>query len=454
MIKFRFCKYLFVFFVFLSIISDVNSAPRRNSKRASVVGKNNSKRAATTSRRDSRRNSKRAAVTGRGKASNLRVLNSNVSTKTNVDTSASVKISDTDEKYDKILSEINFLKQSVSTYESKFSEYDNKLKEANTKISMFEEKLKAIDNKNPISNTESAEPVYTGKIFKNSEITLNEGQGYYLDDIIDSAKFASYKAVKFYFSKCGFEGYFSVVKDADISKDFGDFPIGGFNMDEVTYSFTDIYLDANTSYDLSNTFKNYSYNNVDYPIIITQKKNKNKGYSVYFQYRPTSAKRCDNYNFVKAVALNGDEDFVKIKIRERNEITSDTHNKLVWTGKIFKNPVLRLKEGETYDLRNLANFPNDDIVDKYGNKLRYLYVYVSECGFNGGFGSGFYDYSNTTIDNVKNYSRDYAKELNFNQPRFVVKKGASDICKTNFIHVAGAASGLMYQDSVKVEFYK
>ena len=447
MIKFRFCKYLFVFFVFLSIISDVNSAPRRNSKRASVVGKNNSKRAATTSRRDSRRNSKRAAVTGRGKASNLRVLNSNVSTKTNVDTSASVKTSDADEKYDKILSEINFLKQSVSTYESKFSEYDNKLKEANTKISMFEEKLKAIDNKNPISNTESAEPVYTGKIFKNSEITLNEGQGYYLDDIIDSAKFANHKAVKFYFSKCGFEGYFSVVKDADISKDFGDFPIGGFNMDEVTYSFTDIYLDANTSYDLSNTFKNYSYNNVDYPIIITQKKNKNKGYSVYFQYRPTSAKRCDNYNFVKAVALNGDEDFVKIKIRERNEITSDTHNKLVWTGKIFKNPVLRLKENKSYYLRDLANFPKDNIVDKYGNNLRYLYVYVSECGFNE-------DNYIAKNDNVKNYSRDYAKELNFNQPTFFVSKGASDICKTNFIHVAGAASGLMYQDSVKVEFYK
>lgn len=349
--------------------------------------------------------------------------------------------------HDKILSEINFLKQSVSTYESKFSEYDNKLKEANTKISMFEEKLKAIDNKNPISNTESTEPVYTGKIFKNSEITLNEGQGYYLDDIIDSAKFASYKAVKFYFSKCGFEGYFSVVKDADISKDFGDFPIGGFNMDEVTYSFTDIYLDANTSYDLSNTFKNYSYNNVDYPIIITQKKNKNKGYSVYFQYRPTSAKRCDNYNFVKAVALNGDEDFVKIKIRERNEITSDTHNKLVWTGKIFKNPVLRLKENESYSLKELANFPNDNIVDKYGNNLRYLYVYVSECGFNE-------DNHIAKNDNVKNYSRDYAKELNFNWPTFFVSKGASDICKTNFIHVAGAGSGLMYQDSVKVEFYK
>lgn len=448
MIKFRFCKYLFVFFCFLSIISDVNSAPRRNSKRASVVGKNNSKRAATTSRRDSRRNSKRAAVTGRGKASNLRVLNSNVSTKTNVDTSASVKTSDADEKYDKILSEINFLKQSVSTYESKFSEYDNKLKEANTKISMFEEKLKAIDNKNPISNTESAEPVYTGKIFKNSEITLNEGQGYYLDDIIDSAKFASYKAVKFYFSKCGFEGYFSVVKDADISKDFGDFPIGGFNSgNKVTYSFTDIYLDANTSYDLSNTFKNYSYNNVDYPIIITQNKYENKGYSVYFQYRPTSAKRCDNYNFVKAVALNGDEDFVKIKIRERNEITSDTHNKLVWTGKIFKNPVLRLKENESYSLKELANFPNDNIVDKYGNNLRYLYVYVSECGFNE-------DNHIAKNDNVKNYSRDYAKELNFNWPTFFVSKGASDICKTNFIHVAGAGSGLMYQDSVKVEFYK
>lgn len=448
MIKFRFCKYLFVFFCFLSIISDVNSAPRRNSKRASVVGKNNSKRAATTSRRDSRRNSKRAAVTGRGKASNLRVLNSNVSTKTNVDTSASVKTSDADEKYDKILSEINFLKQSVSTYESKFSEYDNKLKEANTKISMFEEKLKAIDNKNPISNTESTEPVYTGKIFKNSEITLNEGQGYYLDDIIDSAKFVSYKAVKFYFSKCGFEGYFSVVKDADISKDFGDFPIGGFNSEnKVTYSFTDIYLDANISYDLSNTFKNYSYNNVDYPIIITQNKYENKGYSVYFQYRPTSAKRCDNYNFVKAVALNGDEDFVKIKIRERNEITSDTHNKLVWTGKIFKNPVLRLKENESYSLKELANFPNDNIVDKYGNNLRYLYVYVSECGFNE-------DNHIAKNDNVKNYSRDYAKELNFNWPTFFVSKGASDICKTNFIHVAGAGSGLMYQDSVKVEFYK
>ena len=445
MIKFifRFCKSLFVFFCFLSIISDVNSAPRKNSKRAASVSAKKSTRA-----KSGRGNSKRAATTGRGTVSNLRVSskrnpsNSNISTNTNIDSSSSVKTSAVDEKYDKILSEINSLKQSVSAYESKFSEYDNKLKEANTKISTFEEKLKAIDNKNPISNTESAEPVYTGKIFKNSEITLNEGQGYYLDDIIDNAKFANYKAVKFYFSKCGFEGYFSVLRDDDISKDFGDFPIKS----EVTYSFTDIYLDANTSYDLSNTLKNYSDNNVDYPIIITQKKKNNKGYSVYFQYRPTSAKRCDNYNFVKAVALNGDEDFVKIKIRERNEITSDTDNKLVWTGKIFKNPVLRLKEGESYDLRNLANFPNDNVVDKYGNKLRYLYVYVSECGLN--------DYSKTTIDNVKNYSRDYAKELNFRSPIISVKKGASDICKTNFIYVGGFGSDLMYQDSVKVEFYK
>ena len=36
----------------------------------------------------------------------------------------------------------------------------------------------------------------------------------------------------------------------------------------------------------------------------------------------------------------------------------------------------------------------------------------------------------------------------------ITLNGASDICKTNFIHVAGAGSGLMYQDSVKVEFYK
>lgn len=59
-----------------------------------------------------------------------------------------------------------------------------------------------------------------------------------------------------------------------------------------------------------------------------------------------------------------------------------------------------------------------------------------------------------TIDNVKNYSRDYAKQLNFNQPTFFVGKGASDICKTNFIYVGGVGSSLMYQDSVKVEFYK
>lgn len=65
--------YLFlILLMFLSIILDANSAPRRNSKRAASVGakkstkakggRGNSKRAATTGRR----NSKRAATTGRG----------------------------------------------------------------------------------------------------------------------------------------------------------------------------------------------------------------------------------------------------------------------------------------------------------------------------------------------------------------------------------------------------
>ena len=65
--------YLFlILLMFLSIILDANSAPRRNSKRAVSVGakkstkakggRGNSKRAATTGRR----NSKRAATTGRG----------------------------------------------------------------------------------------------------------------------------------------------------------------------------------------------------------------------------------------------------------------------------------------------------------------------------------------------------------------------------------------------------
>lgn len=455
-------------------IKSVNSAPRKanvkraaSNKRASVVSSSSNKRAASSSSSSSA-SSKRAANTSSRARRQAGVGNPNTSSQSSsVSSSASTSVSgnscpvvDT-ETLNNILAEIKSLKDMLAS--GNVSVNTSASTSVNTSSTTSLSTTSAYTPTSSANNT--VEPKYTGKIFKGAEINLNEGQGYYLADIVNESNLSKYDTTRFYFSRCGFRGDFIVP----VEKCFDGNNLSASQQSECSRNgYTSFSLgpewSPNTSYNLNNTFMSYSDGRNDYPISVLGKYYKGKtGWlkpAGYIKYYPTSAIDCPNYNFVKAVTSSGEEDWVKINIKAVNNIpyTPGTKAKVVWTGKVFKSPNLQLKEGNTYKLKDIMNLPEYGSKDIYGRTLSSIFAYVSNCGMTLYDGISTKDGKLEDLQSKYGYSTASAKELYLNSANAFstayvkVLVGAKDKCKTNFIHISGNNNVRPYTDATNIEF--
>ncbi|MBD5398015.1 hypothetical protein HDR60_00715 [bacterium] len=443
----------------------MNSAPRKanikraaSNKRASVVSSSSNKRAASSSSSSSA-SSKRAANTSARARRQAGVGNPNTSSQSSsVSSSASTSVSgnscpvvDT-ETLNNILAEIKSLKDMLAS--GNVSVNTSASTSANTSST-----TSSSNTTSKTTTTASTSNTSTGKIFKSSEITLNAGQGYTLSDIVNESNLSKYDTTRFYFSKCGFVGGFKIPREECIGKNSSDCSlqpyVGTGGASSQGYVLSEMDDKPSTSYNISNAFnpfyavgKYYKAGSALYP-------------SVYIRYKDSAAKKCPSYNFVKAITNNGTEELLKINIKA-NPING-TSGDFNFTGKVFANPTLKLKEGVTYKLKDIMNFPygSNDI---YGNNVSRLYVWVSSCGmdkYNGRRLVNGYLVDNQTSRGYSSVSGNgddtivaYTKE-EYNNAYIKVLEGAKDKCKTNFIMVSSGtplSPDVLYSDATKIEF--
>lgn len=377
------------------------------------------------------------------------------------------------EKLDNILAEIASLKEMLQSQNDKndekfanlgtlISNSDEKFTNIGTLISNSENHLidliSSIQGNASTSNTAKEKPKHTETIFKSTEITLNAGQGYTLNDIVNESNLSNYTNTRFYFSKCGFVGGFKIPREECLGKNNDDCSgqpyVGSNGRSSQGYALSEMEDKPNTSYDISNAFnpfhaigKYYKANSALHP-------------SVYIRYKDSAAKKCPSYNFVKAITDNGTEELLKINIKATP--INGTNGEFNFTGKVFANSTLQLKEGTTYKLKDIMNFPygSNDI---YGNNVSKLYVWVSSCGmdkYNGrrlAKGSLIDNQTSKGYSSVSGDSNDtiviYTEE-EYNSAYIKVLEGAKDKCKTNFITVSSTPlfPDILYNDATKIEF--
>ncbi|MGN0929392.1 MAG: hypothetical protein ACI4N3_01995 [Alphaproteobacteria bacterium] len=442
-----------------------SSSSRASTKRASTTKVGTTKTPARTRRQAGIKVNNSPSVTASSSPSSTASSSNNSINSVSDYISASVSTSscpvvDT-ETLNNILAEIKSLKE---MFQSQNEKNEEKFGSLSTLISNSESHLidliSSISGNVSVKTSSSVSNVAedTGKIFKSVEVTLNAGQGYTLNDIVNESNLSKYSNTRFYFSKCGFVGGFKIPREECLGKnnnDCSEQPYVGNNNGASSqgYVLSEMNDKPNTSYDISNAFN---------PFYAVGKYYKNSYLhpSVYIRYRGDAAKKCPSYNFVKAITDDGTEELLKINIKA-NPING-TSGDFNFTGKVFAKPTLQLKEGETYKIKDIINFPYG-AKDIYGNQMSTLYVWVSECGMDKYNGRRFVKGQLVDNQTSRGYSRVSGNaddtivtytDKEYESAYIKVLEGATAKCKTNFLYVDSAVSSpeMLYNDAVKIEF--